>query len=64
MPAVAIQFTLVRAPRGRKNHATMLSTPSLTACKKPCNGWRVASRDCLTCEGCKRAIAEIAEGRR
>lgn len=60
------QMTAVVAPRGGKIHITGMSSPGLTACRRKCNGWRVAPiagsttdaaiRAAVTCDDCESAM--------
>ncbi len=50
-----LEFTPIRAPRGKMVHATMLSEPTKTACGKECAGWVVEPKR-VNCHRCKAAL--------
>lgn len=68
------QMTAVIAPRGGKIHITGLNSPGLTACRKKCNGWRVAPiaggttdaeiRAAATCGACEEAMVRAVKAAR
>jgi hypothetical protein len=69
MTPVLRQMTPVVAPRGGKIHITGLNSPGLTACRKKCNGWRIAPvagspRSAITCELCEDAMVRAVQAAR
>lgn len=58
---VTLQFTTIRAPRGKLTHAASLSDPGRTLCRRKHSGW-VLTTEILDCEECK--IAALRRGRR
>ena len=67
------QMTPVVAPRGGKIHITGMTSPGLTACRRKCNGWRVAPiagsgdaaiRASVSCEDCEQAMVRAVKAAR
>lgn len=68
------QMTAVIAPRGGKIHITGMTSPGRTACRKRCNGWRVAPiagatsdkaiRAAASCTACEDAMVRAVKAAR
>ena len=55
MAVPKVQFTPIRAARGKRIHATSMRTPTRTACGVRFAGWRVALGE-LNCPDCLLAV--------
>lgn len=58
---VTLQFTTIRAPRGKLTHAASLRDPGRTLCGRDHSGW-ILTAEPLDCEDCK--LAALRRGRR
>lgn len=58
---VTIEFTPIRAPRGKLVHATSFTRPGRTLCGIRHSGWLVVTGK-LECPGCKAAALKASLG--